>query len=49
VTNAASTDVNVRAVRDFLDLAARDPRVSATVIQTVGTKGYDGFALLVVR
>jgi predicted O-methyltransferase YrrM len=49
VANAASTDVNVRAVRDFLDLAARDPRVSATVIQTVGTKGYDGFALLVVR
>ena len=49
VANATSTDENVRAVRDFLELAARDPRVSATVIQTVGTKGYDGFALLIVQ
>ena len=49
VANATSTDENVRAVRDFLELAAHDPRVSATVIQTVGTKGYDGFALLIVQ
>ncbi|HTT60126.1 MAG TPA: O-methyltransferase [Acidimicrobiales bacterium] len=49
VANAASADANVRAVREFLDLAARDPRLSGTVIQTVGAKGYDGFALLLVR
>ncbi|MGC2484860.1 MAG: O-methyltransferase [Acidimicrobiales bacterium] len=49
VANAQSTDASVRGVRGFLDLAAGDPRVSSTVIQTVGTKGYDGFALLVVR
>jgi predicted O-methyltransferase YrrM len=49
VANSQSTDENVRGVRGFLDVAGGDPRVSATVIQTVGTKGYDGFALLVVR
>jgi hypothetical protein len=27
---------------------AAEPRVSATVVQTVGRKGYDGFALAVV-
>jgi hypothetical protein len=33
------------AVRRFNELLAAEPRVSATVIQTVGSKGYDGFAL----
>ena len=28
---------------------AREPRLSATAIQTVGSKGWDGFALAVVR
>jgi predicted O-methyltransferase YrrM len=48
VANLDSTDERVRGVRLFLELAAADPRVSATAIQTVGSKGYDGFALLVV-
>jgi predicted O-methyltransferase YrrM len=29
----------------FMDLMAADPRVDATVLQTVGSKGWDGFAL----
>ncbi|MGC2168540.1 MAG: O-methyltransferase [Acidimicrobiales bacterium] len=49
VVKATSADANVQGVRAFLDLAASNPRVSATVIQTVGTKGYDGFALLIVQ
>jgi predicted O-methyltransferase YrrM len=48
VANPASTDERVRGVRLFLELAAADPRVSATAVQTVGSKGYDGFALLLV-
>jgi predicted O-methyltransferase YrrM len=48
VANLGSTDERVRGVRLFLELAAADPRVSATAIQTVGSKGYDGFALLLV-
>lgn len=43
-----SPDANVQGVRRFLDLAAKEKRVSATAIQTVGTKGYDGYALALV-
>jgi predicted O-methyltransferase YrrM len=42
------TDPDARGVRDFLELLAAEPRVSATAIQTVGAKGYDGFALALV-
>jgi predicted O-methyltransferase YrrM len=45
VIDAASTDANVQGVRRFNELVAADKRVSATVIQTVGSKGYDGFAI----
>lgn len=48
VADPASTDPAVRAVRRLCELMAAEPRVSATVIQTVGCKGYDGFALAVV-
>jgi predicted O-methyltransferase YrrM len=41
-------DPDARGVRDFLGLLAAEPRVSATAIQTVGAKGYDGFALALV-
>ena len=44
-----STDVNIQGVRRFNELVSREPRVSATAVQTVGSKGYDGFAVLVVR
>ncbi len=45
LANAASDDPNVRGMRAFLEALASDRRVSATGIQTVGTKGYDGFVL----
>jgi predicted O-methyltransferase YrrM len=48
VADAASTDPRVRGIRNFLDLLAGEPRVSATAIQTVGVKGWDGFALALV-
>jgi hypothetical protein len=48
VIGAASSDPNVRGVRRFTELLAAEPRVSATAIQTVGSKGYDGFALALV-
>ena len=46
LADAASTDANVLGVRRMLAHVAADSRVSATVIQTVGAKGYDGFALI---
>ncbi|MET0397531.1 MAG: O-methyltransferase [Longimicrobiaceae bacterium] len=48
VADAASEDASVQGIRRFNELAAAEPRVSATAIQTVGSKGYDGFALVLV-
>jgi predicted O-methyltransferase YrrM len=48
VVDGGSTDALVQAVRRFNEHLAAEPRVSATVIQTVGSKGYDGFALALV-
>lgn len=48
VVNAASEDPSVQGVRRFNELLATERRVSATAIQTVGSKGYDGFALALV-
>ena len=45
VIDAQSGDANVQGVRRFNELVAADKRVGATVIQTVGSKGYDGFAI----
>jgi len=49
IVNAASGDANVQGARRFYEMVAREPRVSATAIQTVGSKGYDGFAMAVVN
>ena len=48
VVEAASDDANVQGVRRFLEMAAAEPRVDVTAIQTVGSKGYDGFALALI-
>jgi predicted O-methyltransferase YrrM len=48
VVDAASDDPKVQGVRRFNELLAAEPRVSATAIQTVGSKGYDGFAVALV-
>jgi hypothetical protein len=48
VVDAGSGDPRVHGIRRFYELLAAEPRVSATAIQTVGSKGYDGFALALV-
>lgn len=45
VANAASTDANAQGMRRFFAALAEEKRVVATAIQTVGSKGYDGFVL----
>jgi predicted O-methyltransferase YrrM len=45
VADQDAADPGVRGIRDFLELMGRNPRLSATAVQTVGVKGYDGFAL----
>lgn len=49
VADAGSIDGNVLGVRRFMDLMAENPRLSATAVQTVGSKGYDGFSLAIVE
>jgi predicted O-methyltransferase YrrM len=48
VVNAETTDPHVQGVRSMMDLLASTPGLSATVLQTVGSKGYDGFLVAVV-
>ena len=43
-----SDEPNVQGMRRFHEALAAEPRVSATVIQTVGSKGYDGLAIALV-
>ena len=49
VTDADSPDPDVRGTRALTAAVAQEPRVEATAIQTVGSKGYDGFLLAIVR
>ncbi len=48
VVDATSTDASVQGVRRFAERAATEPRVILSATQTVGAKGYDGFALALV-
>jgi predicted O-methyltransferase YrrM len=50
VADAESTDPGVRGARGLFEMLGAEPRLSATALQTVGIKGYDGFAMaLVIR
>ena len=45
VLDAKTEDESIRGLQRFMDLIAAEPRIDATAIQTVGSKGYDGFAI----
>lgn len=45
VVNPRSEDARVQGVRRFIEMMARDPRLTVTALQTVGSKGWDGFTL----
>jgi predicted O-methyltransferase YrrM len=49
VLDPAPDDLQARAVRDMLDMMGAHPRLQASAIQTVGTKGWDGFAVAVIQ
>lgn len=48
VIDADSSDESVQGVRRFIELLGAESRASGAVIQTVGIKGYDGFAIVLV-
>jgi predicted O-methyltransferase YrrM len=49
VINGASSDNGVPGIRALIAGLSSDPRVETTVIQTVGSKGHDGFLMAVVK
>jgi len=49
LAETASDDPATRAQRRLHEMLAEEPRVTATTIQTVGGKGYDGFTIALVR
>ena len=49
VIDADSVDESVQGTRQVLEMIANEPRIEATAIQTVGSKGYDGFCMMRVK
>lgn len=49
IVNADSSDGSIQGIRRFNEMLANDQHVTATEIQTVGSKGYDGFAFAIVN
>src|SRR6266851_1641819 len=49
VIDAESTDKDVQGARLLFESLGAEPRLSATALQTVGSKGYDGFAMAIVK
>ncbi|WP_413753652.1 O-methyltransferase [Streptomyces sp. R-74717] len=48
VADGGSDDPKVQGVRRFTELVAAEPTLTATALQTVGSKGYDGLMLALV-
>jgi predicted O-methyltransferase YrrM len=48
VLYAKSKDADIQGIRRFLEMVGKEKRVSGTAVQTVSTKNYDGFALVLV-
>ncbi len=49
LADASSDDPSVNGVRRMFDLIANEPRIDATAIQTVGSRGYDGFLIAILK
>ena len=48
IVDRSTGDQDVQGMQRFMEMAAAEPRVTATAIQTVGAKGYDGFSVVLV-
>jgi predicted O-methyltransferase YrrM len=49
ILQPAPEDLQATAVREMLEMMGRHPRLAAAAVQTVGLKGWDGFAIALVR
>ena len=48
IIDSSGKNQDAEGMRRFFDLLAAEPRVTGTALQTVGAKGYDGFAIALV-
>jgi predicted O-methyltransferase YrrM len=48
VLDTKSKDADIQGIRRFLEMVGKEKRASGTALQTVSTKNYDGFALVLV-
>ena len=48
IIDASSDDANAQGARRLFEMLASEPRLQATALQTVGSKGHDGFVMAVV-
>jgi predicted O-methyltransferase YrrM len=48
IVDPANSDPRVQGMRSFFEMLGAETRLSATAIQTVGSKGYDGFVMALV-
>ena len=49
VLDATTADPDIQGIRRFFELLGKETRVTATALQTVGSKGWDGFAIAIVN
>lgn len=49
ILDADGTDADIMGIRSFFDTLAHEPGLVATALQTVGSKGWDGFAIVIVK
>ncbi|NDI35042.1 O-methyltransferase [Chengkuizengella sediminis] len=49
IIDSESEDLGVQGTRQLFDLLSKESRIDSTAIQTVGSKGYDGFVLGIVK
>jgi predicted O-methyltransferase YrrM len=45
VIDPHAQEAGIQGIRRFFEMAAAEPRVTGTALQTVGVKGHDGFAI----
>ena len=49
ILDAETNDPSVKGVRKFLSMLTNHPRLTSTGLQTVGSKGHDGFTMMLVK
>lgn len=49
IKDSTDQDPSIQGMRQFYDRMSSEPRLTATAVQTVGSKGWDGFSIAIVN